>query len=94
LAPTNVTNVTTCKEKVRLILEYSSAVRNFSDAVAELYSCRLANDHMLLPYAIRSAESCRIVVKHAKSAFEAHMSRHRCWYGLRCSSQVPERSAG
>jgi hypothetical protein len=65
-----------CKERDRLLHEYSSAVREVSHAVgelADLAGTSSASDYELLS---RAKNRAKARLKQARSAYERHLSEH------------------
>jgi uroporphyrinogen-III decarboxylase len=67
-----------CDERIRLVLECSKAVRDYSDAVSMMGAFARSSDYEEYGKARKIAEYCRSVLKQARVALKGHIAEHGC----------------
>jgi hypothetical protein len=67
-----------CEEKQRLVAEYESATKKFSDAVTELQRKMGTSPKADYDRLSRVADEARLKSEQARLAVEQHVAAHRC----------------
>ena len=67
-----------CRDKTVLLLEYTAAVKEYADAIAELHELMATIPKSEYERLYRIAEMARITAEEARSAMEKHIRQHGC----------------